>query len=119
METYVRMRLLRSGLRELPSQTDREPQRAAPDWRNVPSDLPRREARNVDFMFEELERGGCVECGDDICVLDLDHVGKKRGSVALLARSGYGRSRLLQEMAECEIRCANCHRRRTAKERGY
>ena len=59
---------------------------------------------------------GCVDCGERrLCVLDFDHVGGKDASVMVLAHSGYGLARLQSEIAKCEVRCANCHRRRTAR----
>jgi L-lysine 2,3-aminomutase len=45
-------------------------------------------------------------------VLDFDHVGAKTGCVVELARRGYSLRRLEKEVSQCEIRCANCHRRR-------
>jgi len=61
----------------------------------------------------------CVGCGEtDPVVLEFDHVrGEKKWNVAMC----YGRSMesLVEEIAKCEIRCANCHRRRTAEHRGW
>jgi len=59
----------------------------------------------------------CVDCGaTDPVVLECDHVdpATKRQSVTLLARGGYPWPSVLAELAKCEVRCANCHRRRTA-----
>ena len=49
-------------------------------------------------------------------VLDFDHVrGKKRKAVSRMIGEGYGLIAISEEMAKCEVRCANCHRRKTAK----
>jgi hypothetical protein len=59
----------------------------------------------------------CVDCGEtDPIVLEFDHVrGVKSNSVSVLAFSlGVAQKRLIEEIAKCEIRCANCHRRKTA-----
>ncbi len=68
-------------------------------------------------LWEYLLEHHCVDCGEaDPIVLECDHVDRatKRQSVSFLARSGYPWPTVLAELAKCEIRCANCHRRRTA-----
>lgn len=73
--------------------------------------------RNVRRMFEALE-GGCVDCGErDRVVLEFDHIGDKRSTVTLLAWGDASMERLDAEIACCEVRCCNCHRRRTASQR--
>jgi hypothetical protein len=76
--------------------------------------------RNVRYVKTALEGGECVDCGTaDIAVLEFDHVGIKTGSVMALAWSGRSLARIELEMTQCEIRCVNCHRRRTAQDRGH
>lgn len=57
----------------------------------------------------------CIDCGeDDPCVLEFDHVrGQKTCAVSVMVGSGWSLSRIMEEVAKCEVRCANCHRRRT------
>ena len=56
----------------------------------------------------------CIDCGlRDLLVLEFDHVGPKAGNVIEMARRGCSLTTLEREMAQCEIRCGNCHRRRT------
>ncbi|MFZ1018790.1 MAG: hypothetical protein WAN39_13065 [Candidatus Cybelea sp.] len=72
-------------------------------------------------MVEYLKGRGCVECGEnDLRVLDFDHVrGKKEGNVSVMVGYGVSWERLSAELAKCEIRCANCHRKRTAAQFGW
>jgi hypothetical protein len=87
--------------------------RLNPDSEPPPS-LSKCEARNARHIFAVLRASGCVDCGEnDLVVLDFDHVGTKRATVARLAHDGYSLRRLDEEIGECEVRCANCHRRRT------
>lgn len=76
---------------------------------------------NLQYCQEHLDSHSCVDCGEkDIVVLQFDHVrGKKRGNVSSLARAGHPLSVIQKEIAKCEIRCANCHVRKTAKEQGW
>jgi hypothetical protein len=72
-------------------------------------------------MIEYLEGRGCIECGEnDLRVLDLDHVrGKKEGNISVMVGYGVSWARISAELAKCEIRCANCHRKRTAAQFGW
>lgn len=72
------------------------------------------ERRNMKYLSELPMRSSCVDCGEaGLVVLDVDHVGPKRGNVIELARRGISLECLEAEISNCEIRCANCHRRRT------
>lgn len=57
----------------------------------------------------------CVDCGEsDPIVLDFDHVcGTKVCDVSRMVWAGYRAWRIEKEIAKCEVRCANCHRRIT------
>ncbi len=72
-------------------------------------------------LKQYLTEHPCVDCGEsDLAVLDFDHVkGKKEFSIAQAQRLGVSAARLAREIAKCEVRCANCHRRKTAAERGW
>jgi hypothetical protein len=63
----------------------------------------------------------CVDCGEaDPIVLDFDHrdPSTKRNEVARLATTKPW-PQVLAEVAKCEVRCANCHRRKTARQFGW
>jgi hypothetical protein len=59
----------------------------------------------------------CIDCGEkDPVVLEFDHVTEdKTGEIGMLySRSSW--ARVLREIEKCVVRCANCHRRRTAEQ---
>lgn len=62
-----------------------------------------------------LAKSCCVDCGEtDSIVLEFDHVnGTKMGNISDMAGHSVRWSRLDAEIAKCQVRCANCHRRRT------
>jgi hypothetical protein len=75
---------------------------------------PRRR-RNAAYVRGILADTACVDCGEtDPLVLDFDHVGDKNRNVSTLVYIEAGIDRLQSEIDECEVRCANCHRRQTA-----
>lgn len=77
-------------------------------------------AANAPRLRAFLECHPCVDCGErDVSVLEFDHLRDKRKDVTTMLWSGLLWSTIEQEIAKCEVRCANCHRRRTARERGY
>jgi hypothetical protein len=73
---------------------------------------------NRPLIREYLRAHPCVDCGEaDIVVLDFDHrdPSEKSHNVILLAMHKPW-NRVLLEIAKCEVRCANCHRKRTAQQ---
>lgn len=74
--------------------------------------------RLADYLLDHP----CVDCGEpDVRVLDFDHEdpAHKLDEVARLVGNGIAWARVEAEIAKCSVRCANCHRRRTATMRGY
>lgn len=67
------------------------------------------------FVAKFLSANPCVDCGEaDPIVLEFDHVrGTKSFNIGDASRLGVGWQRLRDEIAKCDVRCANCHRRRT------
>ena len=60
------------------------------------------------------ETRGCANCeADDGAVLDFHHVDEteKDLTVSRLISEGYGTPRVYREIEQCEILCANCHRK--------
>jgi mono/diheme cytochrome c family protein len=45
-------------------------------------------------------------------VMDFDHIGVKTGNVSSFIYS-WSTRKVLEEVAQCEVVCANCHRVRT------
>ena len=57
----------------------------------------------------------CVDCGErDPVVLEFDHVDVKLFNVSKGLRD-HSWQAVLDEIAKCDVVCANCHRRRTAR----
>lgn len=63
----------------------------------------------------------CVDCGEaDIVVLEFDHVrGEKEFNISEAVFQQVSEERLRAEIAKCDVRCANCHRRATAQRAGW
>ena len=78
------------------------------------------QVRNQNYVLEFLRQHPCTDCGEtDPIVLDFDHVrGEKLEHVSVMVQSGFSLEALKAEIKKCKIRCANCHRRRTARMNG-
>jgi hypothetical protein len=88
--------------------------RLAPEGLDSKAGLTRGERRNMAYLRDVLAKSRCADCGDSrLLVLEFDHVGTKDANVTDLARRGCALRRLEAEVARCEVRCVNCHRRRT------
>ena len=70
--------------------------------------------RNRAIVVEHLKDNACVDCGeDDIIVLEFDHIRDKISNISDMIWKSTTKA-LIKEIAKCEVRCANCHRRKTA-----
>jgi hypothetical protein len=87
-----------------------------PSWRQAAN------RRNAELVLKRLREAACVDCGQrDPLVLQFDHRPgeRKARDIGWLVSSGCRASLLAEELAKCDVRCANCHRRRTAAARGW
>lgn len=68
-------------------------------------------------LYNYLEQHPCVDCGEsDPVVLEFDHVrGEKSYNVTTLGWRLCSWNSLMREIDKCDVRCANCHRRKTAE----
>ncbi len=89
-------------------------------WRGRPETIERKgstlqgRTKARAYVRDVLLDSACADCGiSDLVVLEFDHIGPKRANVSDLVREGYGTARIQAEIDRCEVRCANCHRRRT------
>lgn len=71
-----------------------------------------------EFIREYLVEHPCVDCGEsDLRVLEFDHVdpANKNFTIgAAIGNSQLGFVKIKAEIEKCEVRCANCHRKRTS-----
>jgi len=77
--------------------------------------------RNKDFVLNHLRQHPCIDCGEtDPIVLEFDHVkGVKFKELNYMTRNTYSIETIKKEIEKCEVRCANCHRRITAKRQNW
>jgi hypothetical protein len=84
--------------------------------RNVESNR----AHNRSRVIAYLSQHPCVDCREaDIVVLEFDHHRDKAADVSKLVNSGATWARVQAEIDKCDVRCANCHRRKTEDRRSH
>jgi hypothetical protein len=78
-------------------------------------------SKTQELIVDYLTKNPCVDCGNqDLRVLQFDYRDPllKRANVVDLMRRGSALSRIREEIALCDVRCANCHSIRTAEQFG-
>mgnify|MGYP003126325334 FL=1 len=78
-----------------------------------------RRSWNRKFLNKVKDRFCCTDCGEDESILlDFDHVrGEKLSNVSDMVGRSYSIKAIKNEIRKCEVRCANCHRRKHANEK--
>ncbi|WP_254521833.1 homing endonuclease associated repeat-containing protein [Natrinema caseinilyticum] len=74
----------------------------------------RRRSRLRSWLDDHKRNRGCSQCGTNIAAcLDFHHVDEstKKMAVGRMVTFGYGKDALRDEIAKCEVLCANCHRK--------
>ena len=86
--------------------------------RDLYRDKNRRKREWMRTILRECKSRPCADCGGvfPFYVMDFDHREgeEKTAQVAMLVNT-LSMKRLLNEMAKCDLVCANCHRVRTYK----
>ena len=74
----------------------------------------RRRKEKRAFIIRAKERP-CADCGHSFpwYCMDFDHLSDKKFNVSEVAKRNIGWKRLKEEIAKCDVVCANCHRKRT------
>lgn len=73
------------------------------------------------YIWDYLLKHPCIDCGEsDPLILEFDHVrGIKDKAVLDMMASHVSKERLVAEINKCDIRCCNCHRRKSAFQLGW
>ena len=74
--------------------------------------------RNRRAVWKYLDTHPCVDCNEDEKILlEFDHIdpSNKLGHISRLVRT-VGLKKLFDEIGKCVVRCANCHRKKTAQQ---
>lgn len=83
-------------------------------WSKAAAD--RRVLKVYDLILGHFEKNPCGDCGEpDPVVLDFDHrdASLKSFTIGDAVRDKISLARIKEEIAKCDVRCANCHRRMT------
>jgi len=72
------------------------------------------------YIFDYLTKNSCVDCGEsDPIVLEFDHQKDKEFNISDGIIRNMSIKRISDEILKCEVVCANCHKRRTAKTQNW
>ena len=112
---HASMDVLRSALRErelrIVYPTDPRQLRRA---RGRKKDARRRDENRAALNEYKAERG-CAECGEsDPTCLDFHHRDPGEKSFSISKKIKHSMAKIMDEVAKCDILCANCHRRHHA-----
>lgn len=94
-------------------------------YKNNPTNKKQKSMKNYinngTYVFDYLRNHPCVDCGEsNPVVLQFDHVkGNKKANLTILIHSGANLTMIQEEIEKCQVRCANCHHLKTAREQNW
>ncbi len=81
----------------------------------------KKKSEQIKQLITELKSVPCADCKQTFptCAMDFDHQDGyvKWKAIGAIHSGGYSIDRIKQEIAKCQVVCANCHRIRTEKQR--
>jgi hypothetical protein len=71
---------------------------------------------SVKEFIDSLKTSPCTDCSREFepFLMEFDHIGRKSITIARVQHQHWGRQRILDELAHCELVCVGCHRLRSA-----
>lgn len=78
--------------------------------------------RNKTYVREYLENNPCVDCGEsDTILLEFDYINRssKFKTISHMVNKSYSLKAIQDEIDKCEVRCANCHRKKSYLNKDY
>ena len=120
-----RKRICRDCMRDYHHKWFRQSYKYSPSRKSSQEIQKAKIQRAREYVADYLKSHPCIDCGiSNIVVLDFDHIDKVAGykeetRVCRLVNRGYSAQRTDEELAKCVVRCANCHRIKTANEQKW
>lgn len=103
--------------REWQAEEYKDPIRKARRLKHSQENKKRNHIRKMHWILDYLKIHPCIDCGEtDPIVLEFDHQRDKTEGVCSMVHQNCGLERVKEEIQKCVVRCANCHRRKTAKD---
>jgi hypothetical protein len=69
-----------------------------------------------DYIWDLFQNSRCADCGErNPIVFEFDHLSDKFLGDSRMVNSNYGLEKIKEEIAKCDIVCANCHKIRTSQ----
>ncbi len=76
--------------------------------------------KNKKYIYDILLKNPCVVCGEsDPACLDFDHIDPSEKEFHISQSVYMSAKKVQKEIEKCQVLCANCHRKKTAKQFGW
>lgn len=74
---------------------------------------------NIHKLLEYFSEHPCLDCAEtDPIVLEFDHRSNKEYNISYMIQDMLWEN-IEKEIAKCDVRCSNCHKRKTARDQNW